>query len=162
MVVSPYIELSVASSMATEPVIPVFAALSTQALVELSDARGFVSQTVVELLGASTSQSESDLSVLQALVDHDAMRNAKFEAWVTLGIAFGDALIASVPGLRWCLVTDQFGTHAALQFKQKALSISAPTMLWKRVERGEPIDLAHMTRELRSLVVEHAHEYRDA
>jgi hypothetical protein len=148
--------------MATEPVIPEFSALSAQALVELSDARGFVSQTIVALLGASTSQSENDLPVLQALADHDAMRNANFEAWVTVGIAFGDALIACIPGLHWCLVTDQFGTHAALQFEQKAFSISAPTMLWKRVERGEPIDLAHITDELRSLVVERAHEYGDA
>ena len=148
--------------MATEAVPPEFSPLSAKALVELSDARGFVSQTIAALLGASTLQSEGDLPVLQALVDHDAMRNANFEAWVAVGIAFGDALIACIPGLHWCLVTDQFRTHAALQFEQKAFSISAPTMLWKRVERGEPIDLAHITDELRSLVVERAHEYGDA
>ena len=149
--------------MPTEPLPPVFAPLSAQAREELSDARSFVSQTAVDLVGAQTlTQSETDLPILQALVDHDAMKNANFEAWVALGIAFGDALVSSVPGLHWRLVTDQFGTHAGLQFEQKALSIAAPTLLWKRVERGESIDLAHLAAELRSFIKKHAHEYRDA
>jgi hypothetical protein len=149
--------------MGTEPMTPAFAPLSVQALDELSDARGFVSQTVSELLGASAlTQSANDLPILQALVDHDAMRNANFEAWITVGIAFGDALVACVPGLHWRLVTDQFGVHAALQFERKAVSIAAPTMLWKRVERGGPIDLAHLASELRAFVAENAHEFGDA
>ena len=148
--------------MATEPTAPSFAALTVKALDELSDARAFISRTVSELTGTQTlTHSDSDLPILQVLADHVAMKHANYDAWVALGVAFGDALIAHIPGLRWRLVTDQFGPHAALQFKEKALSIAAPTMLWKRVERGESVDLTHLATELHSFVADHAHEYSD-
>ena len=149
--------------MATEPAAPTFAALTVKALDELSDARAFISRTASDLIGNETlTHSDSDLPILQALANNGAMKHANSDAWVALGIAFGDALISCIPGLRWRLVTDQFGPHAALQFKEKALSIAAPTMLWKRVERGEPVDLIHLATELRSFVADHSHEYRDA
>jgi hypothetical protein len=43
------------------------------------------------------SQTESDLPALQALVEHEAMKRANYEAWVALGIAFGDVLPAVAP-----------------------------------------------------------------
>ena len=53
------------------------------------------------------------------------MKNANFDAWVAVGIAFGDALISHIPGLNWRHVSDQSGEHVALQFDQKLLSIEA-------------------------------------
>jgi hypothetical protein len=140
-----------------------FAPLSEAALSEFSDARNFVTRVVDDLLGGEMlTQTSSDLGTLQTLVDHDAMRNANYEAWVALGIAFGDALADHVPGLAWRLVTDQNRTYAALQYAQTALSVAAPTMLWKRVERGENFDLVDLASGLKTFIDEHAHEYRQA
>lgn len=141
----------------------VFSPLPAEALEELSAARGFVAQTISDLLGISDlSHSGNDLSILQALVDHPAMKNANFEAWVAVGIAFGDALVSHIPGLHWRHVSDQLGEHVALQFDQKLLSIAAPTMLWKRKKRGEQIKLDHLAAELRSVISNRAHEYGNA
>jgi hypothetical protein len=140
-----------------------FAPLSEAAADEFADVRNFVARVASDLLGVSTlTQTESDLPVLQALADHEAMKHANYEAWVAVGIAFGDVLANCIPGLKWRLVTDQTGTYAALQFETKALSIAAPTMLWKRVERGEEFDLVHMAQELKSFVEGNAGEYGEA
>jgi hypothetical protein len=60
------------------------------------------------------------------------------------------------------LVTDQTGTYAALQFEGKALSIAAPTMIWKRVQQGEDFDLVHIALELKAIVENGAREFGDA
>jgi hypothetical protein len=140
-----------------------FAPLSEEAASEFADVRNFVGRVAHGLLGTGPlAQLESDLPVLQAIAEHEAMKNANYEAWVALGIAFGDVLTNYIPGLNWRLVTDQTGTYAALQFEGKALSIAAPTMLWKRVQQGEAFDLVHMAQELKALVENGAGEYGDA
>jgi hypothetical protein len=139
-----------------------FTPLSTAALEEMSGARAFIADVAKNLVaGSELTQSDRDLPVLQALASHEAMKHANYEAWVALGIAFGDALAAYVPGLVWRLVTDQRSTYAALQFEGKALSVAAPTMLWKRVERGEDIDLVYIASELKTLIEERAIEAKD-
>ena len=84
------------------------------------------------------------------------MQHANYGAWVAVGVAFGDALMNFIPGLEWCLESDQYGTNAALRFRQSGLSIAVLTMLWKRVERGEPIDIIHLASELNAIVACHA------
>ena len=147
----------------TQPEVLSFSPMSEVALAEFSDVRTFVSRVVSDLVAGSTlTHSAADLQVLQALVAHEALKHANYEAWVAVGIAFGDCLAAYIPGLAWCLATDQNGTNAALRFRNKTLAIFAPTMLWKRVERGEEVDLLHIADELKGFMEEHAHEYRDA
>jgi hypothetical protein len=105
-----------------------FAPLSASAREEFADARNFISGVASDLTeGQSLTQTERDVPVLQAIIDHEAMKHANFEAWVALGVAFGDVLVACIPGLVWCMVTDDKGTYAALQFGEKAVSLAAPT-----------------------------------
>ncbi|WP_416758821.1 DUF3806 domain-containing protein [Roseateles sp. So40a] len=134
-----------------------FTPLSAPVIEEFAEARNFVADLAERLAnGRRLTQSEADLAVLQTLVEHEDVQHANFDAWVALGVAFGDALAASIPGLEWRLVTDQSGTSAALQFRSMPISIAAPTMLWKRVERGERMDLAFMAQEIRMLLEEAA------
>ena len=58
-----------------------FAPLSRSAVEEFADARNFIAGVATDLVGGSRlNQSESDLTVLQAIVDHEAMKNANYEA----------------------------------------------------------------------------------
>jgi Domain of unknown function (DUF3806) len=63
----------------------------------------------------------------------------------SLGVAFGDVLACEFP-LRWVMVTDEFGTDPTLRFKQTTVQINALTMISKRVERDEPVDLSYLLR----------------
>ena len=53
---------------------------------------------------------------------------------------FGDVL-ASELSLRWVMITDEYGTDPTLRFKNTSININALTMLSKRVERDEPVDV---------------------
>lgn len=88
------------------------------------------------------------------------MKHADDDSWIALGVAFGDALSVFIPGLDWAMVTDDYGTHAALRFGSSSLSLSAPTMLLKRVDRGEDVDVLHLANELKAFIEKNAADYR--
>jgi len=133
-----------------------FSPISDEARSELADLRSFVSGLVVRFLpGCDLLQTAEDFGTLQQLRDVDAMRDANYGAWVAIGVAFGDALINFIPGLAWCMESDQFGTNAALRFRQSGLSIAVLSIFWKRVERGEAIDVRHIANELSTIVANH-------
>ena len=130
-----------------------FAPLSDAARIELADLRGFMADLVARFQPAhQLSRTVEDFAVLQRLCDEDAMAQANHGAWVAVGVAFGDALMRHIPGLSWQMTSDQYGAHAVLRFQDTGLSIAAPTMLWKRIERGQGIDIVHLASELRRMV----------
>ena len=62
-----------------------------------------------------------------------------------LGIAFGDVLASELP-LRWMMVTDEYGTDLTLRFKDTTVQVNAVTMIAKRVEKGEEVDVQTLLR----------------
>lgn len=82
------------------------------------------------------------------------------ETWKlqALGIAFGDTLAQHL-GLTWVMVEDQYGRDPALRDDNAANTILYPqTMISKRIEDGETVDvqqllkgIAERVRELRSV-----------
>jgi hypothetical protein len=63
-------------------------------------------------------------------------------------VTFGDVLASEFP-LRWVIVTDEFGSDPTLRFKNKDLNVDALTMISKRVERDEPVNLLQLVRDTR-------------
>jgi hypothetical protein len=57
-----------------------------------------------------------------------------------LGIILGDALSAQL-GLVWRMVNDDYGTSPCLVFEGTSIVIFPQTMISKRVERGETVDV---------------------
>ncbi|MNT34530.1 hypothetical protein D3C72_1705170 [compost metagenome] len=98
--------------------------------------------------------------MLQRIVDADLLKAEDEAGWEAMGIAFGDGLTTLIPGLAWAQVTDQFGTDAVLRYRETSLQIGVVTMLLKRAEADEAIDVAHMARWLQAFVEEKAHEYQ--
>ncbi|MGA8202371.1 MAG: DUF3806 domain-containing protein [Candidatus Sulfotelmatobacter sp.] len=89
------------------------------------------------------------MPILQGLIDEGAFSKSETYELQSLGVAFGDVLVSELP-LRWVKVTDEFGTDPTLRFKQTTLQINALTMISKRVEKDEPVnlsDLLRLTRE---------------
>jgi hypothetical protein len=90
-------------------------------------------------------RSKADLPVLQKLIDEQVFKKEQTYELQSLGVAFGDVLANELP-LRWMMVTDEYGTDPTLRFKNTAAQINALTMISKRIERDERVNLSELLR----------------
>lgn len=79
------------------------------------------------------------------------------ETWKlqSLGIALGDALVQAL-GLSWVMVEDEQGRDPALRDDGTTTIVFPLTMISKRIERGEDVDV----RELFALICKRVSEMR--
>lgn len=70
------------------------------------------------------------------------------ETWKlqSLGITFGDAL-AGTMGLTWVMVEDEYGRAYALQDPESTIILFPWTMISKRIERGDAVDVLALFKE---------------
>ncbi len=90
---------------------------------------------------------ESDLKVLQNLVDRKAIRRDDVRGLQGLGIVFGDVLV-NVYGLGWVSYEDDIGTSKALRWKKTENYVFPVTMFSKRVQFKEDIDMAGVFKDI--------------
>ncbi|MFE3971702.1 DUF3806 domain-containing protein [Stenotrophomonas sp. YIM B13575] len=95
-------------------------------------------------------------STLQRVVDAELIDHDDCDGWEALGVAFGDCLAQRVPELAWTQVTDAWGVDAVLRYGEANSIVSAVTMLIKRVEEGETIEINHLLEALEELVIQQA------
>jgi Domain of unknown function (DUF3806) len=123
---------------------PKFNDLSASDRVRLDRHRAVVAATAKQKYGtAGLAKTAADLPVLQRLVDDNAFNKTQTYELQSLGVAFGDVL-ASELSLSWAMVTDEYGTDPTLRYKDKPVNINAPTMISKRVERGQVVNLVQL------------------
>jgi hypothetical protein len=77
----------------------------------------------------------------------------------SLGIVFGDALGATIDGLAWWEVTDEYGTDPSLRYRETSLQINVLTMISKRIEDGRECDVAKMAAWIADFIKNKSHEY---
>ena len=90
---------------------------------------------------------QSDLKVLQKLVDRKAIRRDDVRGLQGLGIVFGDVLVSEY-GLGWVSYEDDIGTSKALRWKKTENYVFPVTLFSKRVQFKEDIDMASVFEEL--------------
>ena len=103
---------------------------------------------------AALTRTKSDLPVLQNLIDERVFNKAHTYELQSLGVAFGDVLASELP-LRWVMVTDEYGTDPTLRFKETTLQVNALSMISKRVERDEPVNVSELLRITREQLSHH-------
>jgi hypothetical protein len=131
---------------AAQPTKQKFTELSREDGERLEQQRGIVVAAAKQRYGtAALTKTKADLVVLQRLLDDRAFAKTQTYELQSLGIAFGDVLASELP-LRWMMVTDEYGTDPTLRYKNTSIQINALTMLSKRVERGEKVDVVTMLR----------------
>lgn len=74
-----------------------------------------------------------------------------------LGITLGDALVQEL-GMRWVSVEDEYGRDPAVRLPGTSIVIFPLTMISKRVERGETVDIYAMFSNVCSRVRELARD----
>lgn len=126
-----------------------FGPIPVDVLDDMNKQRAFVAALVSKHFpGKHLVGSTEDFAILQAIVDKQLLTKRQTWELQALGVCFGDALTGHIPGLNWCLVTDEYGTDPTLRFKDTTTQFNALTMISKRVEDGREVDLAHIAQWL--------------
>jgi len=125
---------------------PKFTELSHQDRTRLAQQRAIVTAAAKQRYGTSIlEKTVADLPVLQRLIDDKVFNKTQKYELQSLGIAFGDVLESELP-LRWVMVTDEYGTDPTLRFKGTTVQINALTMISKRIEKDEKVNLSELLR----------------
>jgi hypothetical protein len=80
------------------------------------------------------------LHLLQVIVNSGWIQRDEADKLQCLGITFGDALVESLP-LEWVMVEDGYGRDPALRLSGSSALVFPLTMISKRVEKGESVDV---------------------
>lgn len=129
-----------------QPATQKFSELSREDTARLEKQRDVVAAAAKQRYGtARLTKTKADLAVLQRLLDDRAFMKTQTYELQCLGIAFGDVLASELP-LRWMMVTDEYGTDLTLRFKDTTVQVNAVTMIAKRVEKGEEVDVQTLLR----------------
>jgi len=138
---------------------PRFAELSRNDGARLDRQRGIVAAAAKRYGMGNLTKTKKDLSILQKLIDLRVFKKSQTYELQSLGVAFGDVMSSEL-SLRWVMVTDEYGTDPTLRFKKTALQINALTMISRRIEADQPVDLSELLRKTREQVARVEQESR--
>lgn len=88
---------------------------------------------------------EGKLHLLQVILDSGWIEPDETAKLQNLGIAFGDAMAQEL-GLEWVIVDDEYGHSPSLRFPGTTVIAFPRSMISKRVERGDKVDVREMFR----------------
>ena len=97
-------------------------------------------------------QDLGDLKKIQQVVDRKIIRNDDVEQWQALGVVFGDVLAAEL-NLKWISYEDELGLSKALRWKETENYVFPVTMLSKRVQYKEKIDVFALFEQIKLDIV---------
>ena len=137
-----------AQSNSTPTPLPKFTELSKDDSRRLEQQRAVVAAAARRSGVSSLTGTKADLPIIQRLIDNKVFAKTQTYELQCLGVAFGDVLASELP-LRWVMVTDEYGTDPTLRFKETTFQINALTMISKRVERDEHVDVSGLLRTTR-------------
>ena len=139
---------------------PKFSELSHEDSGRLDQQRALVAAAAKQRYGtAALSRTKRDLPIIQRLLDDKAFNKSQTYELQCLGVVFGDVLASELP-LRWMMVTDEYGTDPTLRFKDTSININALTIISKRVERDEPVDVFRLLQQNREALAEAEKRFR--
>jgi hypothetical protein len=100
------------------------------------------------LLGkASFTGGESDLRIIQSLLDHPNFDKNQDLAIVGLGIILG-GILAHKLDLQWVSITDERDSTPALEHMSANLTLFPRDMIKKRIDRGERVNVIYLFNSL--------------
>lgn len=139
---------------------PKFSELSHKDRERLDHQRTLVAAAARQRYGtAGLSRTKGDLPILQRLIDDKVFKKSQTYELQSLGVVFGDVLASEFP-LRWVRIADEYGTDPTLRFKNTSVNINALTMISKRVERDEPVDVFSLLQKNREALSEAEKRFR--
>lgn len=107
-----------------------------------------------EVLGTGLDGTRSDLQRIQQIVDSGFVAREATYTLQALGMAFGKVFVNENSGYDWWMVEDEYGRDPAIRFQRTTLLAFPRTMISKRVEDGDSLDVAGLYDQLQERLSE--------
>jgi hypothetical protein len=134
-----------------------FHAPPQEALTELARKWVAVERLINDEYQTALTTDPASLSLLQRLLDEDVVSRDRY-ALQCLGCVLGRIMGANIPGLDWVLAEDETGADICLRYADTSLCVFPLTMISKRIERGEAVDVAGLYEQTSASVRQLANE----
>jgi hypothetical protein len=121
----------------------------------LEAARSWVKGHFTEKADEKYDPEDGKLRVIDAILGNRWVTPDETWKLQALGIAFGDALAQRLQ-LEWVTVDDEFGCDPALNWPGTSICVHPPSMILKRVESGEDVDVYELLESTCSMLTEMA------
>lgn len=115
-------------------------AVTDEDLKRLEDQRAIVTRYLDEDGLKKYKTSAGKLGTLRALLDASAFSPEQTYELQSMGIVFGDVFVQQM-GFHWIMVEDEHGRDPALKYQDTSILLFPLTMISKRVERDETVDV---------------------
>lgn len=119
-----------------------------------------INKTVAKILNIDEEEidachdSDKTLSLIQKMIDDKVFQAKNTHELQSLGIALGDYIQYKYNDFHWAVVRDEYGRDMCLQFKTFAITVFPMTLISKRIEDGESVNVAELVSGLVDKVVE--------
>jgi hypothetical protein len=112
------------------------------------DAQRVVVRTEIRArYGEGLRNDKRGFSQLQRLLDDKVFAANQTYELQCIGICWGDILCEMAP-FQWMMITDEYGHDPTLQWRETSITIHALTMISKRVEDGEEVDVEWLAEKV--------------
>ena len=101
-------------------------------------------QVIDQALGEDLDGTQGDIALIQRVLDSGVVEREATYTLQALGLAFGRAFLNEFDDYDWWMVEDEFGRDPAIRYKETSLLVFPMTMISKRVEDGEHVDVKEL------------------
>jgi len=83
------------------------------------------------------------LGTLRALLEANVFSKSQTYELQSMGIVLGDTFVQEM-GFHWVIVEDEYGRDPAIKYKETSIILYPLTMISKRIEKDEAVDVFDM------------------
>lgn len=126
-----------------------------KAMIESIECRGEEEVFVCELVGSDFDEIAEEVAGVMADDDNETWQNLQqvydraleigdIETALPVGLGFGEMLKRDIPQFEWKLTIDEWGVTRSLNFGDTGIAVFPESMILKRVEDREPLDVKEL------------------
>ncbi len=119
---------------------PLYTELDPAWAADLAAKRRYVREVARIHCGQVLNGTRADLNALQKILDEGLIAPDETAELQALGVVFGDVLAPDLDA-EWKQVQDEYGDNPVLKVRGKRIAIGALTVISKRVEEGQDVDI---------------------
>jgi hypothetical protein len=127
--------------------------LSDEMIKRLEAQRNWVRNHYVSDSNKNYNTFEGKLGLIDVILKSNWINRDETNKLQCLGVSLGDAIVQDL-GFRWIEIEDLYGIDPALKFRDTSLILYPLTMISKRIENNEVVDIHELYDKIKDKVVE--------